>query len=380
MQIRAFRTNSVKGFRQCWEQRESESFIPNAAVIFSSVSLNIREISEFLEPRGVKVFGSSSCGEFLYDSGEKVISEDGLVCAMLMLEPGSFDTKMFNGEGQSSFQLGKTAGNWASGIFANPHVLVVSSGLMTDGEQLVKGIQESTGSEVKIYGGLAGDDARFRETLVFSETEILPNACLVMVLDSNKYEIEGLATSGWVSIGADKTITRAEGNIVYTIDNQPALDVYKQYLNVNDNDLPEIGVEYPLLIRKNETDVVIRAVLNVDREKKALIFAGTVPEGAVVTFSSSPGFEIIDSTRKKVQEFYDHNNRADLLVLFSCMARHNALGPTISEEIEAAWSRWQKPLIGFFTYGEIGGSYNSACEFHNQTFTLVSIKNRQDVP
>ena len=56
------------------------------------------------------------------------------------------------------------------------------------------------------------------------------------------------------------------------------------------------------------------------------------------------------------------------------MARHNALGPTISEEIEDAWQKWNVPLVGFFTYGEIGSSYNAVCNFHNETFTLVSVK------
>jgi hypothetical protein len=56
------------------------------------------------------------------------------------------------------------------------------------------------------------------------------------------------------------------------------------------------------------------------------------------------------------------------------MARHMALGPSISEEIIEAWQNWQKPLIGFFTYGEIGSNYHAACDFHNETFTMVSIK------
>ncbi len=242
--------------------------------------------------------------------------------------------------------------------------------------RLLRGIQDVAGQDITMFGGLSGDDAHFKETIVFSEASAESNGAVLLVLDKSVYDVNGIATSGWVSIGADKIITSSEGNIVYTIDHEPALDVYKQYLDVRDEDLPQIGIEYPLLIRKKDPDFVLRAVLNVDREKKALIFAGTVPEGAVVTFSSSPGFEIIEHTKKKVNEFYEFSSRSDLLILFSCMARHSALGPAISEEIDEAWTKWNKPLIGFFTYGEIGNNYKNSCDFYNQTFTLVSIKQK----
>ena len=376
MQVKTFRTSSVKGFRHAWDQNNADGFQPDAAIIFASVELDISEIIAFVGQTGVKVFGCSSCGEFLYDANGKEISDGGLVCSMLKLKQGSFDLKLFSGKEKSSYKLGTTAGQWAASAFKDPAILVVASGLNIDGEQMVRGIQEMTGQDITMYGGLAGDDAHFRETVVFSENSAEANGALLLVFDKSVYDLNGIATSGWVSIGADKIITRAEGNIVYTIDHEPALDVYKQYLNVNDEDLPEIGVEYPLLVRKNESDFILRAVLNVDREKKALIFAGTVPVGAVVTFSSSPGFEILEYTRKKVNEFYDSSPETDLLVLFSCMARHNALGPTIADEIEEAWIKWQKPLIGFFTYGEIGNNYKSSCDFYNQTYTLVSIKQK----
>ena len=378
MQNKTIHTDSVKGFMQAWAEQTNDGFNPNAAVIFSSVDLDLRKIISFLQTHEVSVFGCSSCGEFLFDDHDQVISEGGLVCLMMDLIPGTFDIKLFNGYGQTSFDLGSNIGKWALEIYDKPAILILGSGLDTDGEQLVKGIQHIAGAEITMFGGLAGDDARFKRTYVFSEQELEHNGAIVMLFDTKKYDIHGIATSGWVSIGADKIITHSEGNVVYSIDGQPALDVYKDYLNVSDADLPEIGVEYPLLIKKTGTPDVLRAVINVDIGKKLLIFAGTVPTGAVVTFSSSPGFEIIEDTRKKVNEFYELNRETDLLVLFSCMARHNALGPTISEEIYAAWQNWTKPLIGFFTYGEIGNNLNTMCNFHNETFTMVAIKEKSD--
>jgi hypothetical protein len=376
---KTFHTDTIHGFRQLWADHVQDGFHPNTAIIFSSVELDLKEIVGFLGQQQVSVFGCSSCGEFLYNQQDHVITEGGLVCLMMDMKPGSFAIKLFPGSGQTSFELGNHIGKWAGDVFEKPAILILASGLDTDGEQLVRGIQKVAGNEITMFGGLAGDDARFQETFVFSENNLENNGAIAMAFNTKIYDIQGIATSGWVSIGADKVITHAEGNVVYTIDGEPALDVYKNYLSVSDADLPEIGVEYPLLIKRAGAQDVLRAVVNVDPVKKSLMFAGTVPNGAIVTFSSSPGFEIIEYTRNKVMEFHEKNRETDVLILFSCMARHNALGPSISEEIDEAWQNWTRPLIGFFTYGEIGNNYHAACDFFNETFTMVSLKQKPDV-
>jgi hypothetical protein len=260
MILKTFSTDTVKGFIQTWNDHTSDGFHPNAAVIFASVAVDLHEMVSFLQTIDIKVFGCSSCGEFLFDDQKQSITEGGLVCVMLNLIPGSFDIKLINGRGQSSFDLGNKIGQWACEAFEKPAILVLASGLETDGEQLVGGIQHLAGKDITMFGGLAGDDARFKETFVFSETTLENNGAIAMVFNTKQYDIEGMATSGWVSIGADKIITHSEGNVVYTIDGEPALDVYKDYLNVRDTDLPEIGVEFPLLIKKPGSQDVLRAV------------------------------------------------------------------------------------------------------------------------
>lgn len=377
MQVKTIHAESLKSFRQSFENSVQDGFLPTLAMVFASVDMELKAIHSYLGMKGVNVFGCSSCGEFVYNSNEQIISEGAIACLLLDLNPGTFSIKIFDGRGRNSFDLGRSVGEWTHSVFEKPGLFILASGLDTDGEQVVRGIQDSAGEHISMFGGLAGDDARFKETMVFSSEKTETQGAIALVIDLAHYEINGIATSGWVSIGADKLITSSEGNIVYTIDDQPALDVYKEYLNVRDEELPEIGIEYPLMIKKRDNQNVLRAVINVDREKKALIFAGSVPNQSVVSFSSSPGFEIIDFTKKRVNEFHEKNPRADVLILFSCMARHSALGPTISEEMDEAWHLWDSPLVGFFTYGEIGNNYNAACNFYNQTFTLVALREKK---
>jgi hypothetical protein len=101
-----------------------------------------------------------------------------------------------------------------------------------------------------------------------------------------------------------------------------------------------------------------------------------VKNGDRFRFSIAPGFEVIDQTIAEFGDWKDQTLEADGLVLFSCKGRHSALGPLIEDEVKGIYNFWKKPMIGFFTYGEIGPTKNGICEFHNETCSLVVIRER----
>jgi len=55
MQVKTFRTNSVKGFRQRRDENTVGGFELNAAIIFSSFELDLSGIIAFLGFKGVRV-------------------------------------------------------------------------------------------------------------------------------------------------------------------------------------------------------------------------------------------------------------------------------------------------------------------------------------
>jgi hypothetical protein len=67
---------------------------------------------------------------------------------------------------------------------------------------------------------------------------------------------------------------------------------------------------------------------------------------------------------------------ADAMVLFSCKARHIALGPLVGKEIQGLKDVWNVPMVGYFTYGEFGRAQTSRQEFHNITCSWVAIKEK----
>jgi hypothetical protein len=350
---------------------------PTLGILFCSVDFNIAETARVLGEFPFPFFAGSSCGEIFTDGEKSRALENSAVVALLEVPADAFQVRLFEGAGLDSLALGAAIGRWGKSVFKNPAFLVVVSGIKRDGEQVVHGLLGEFPVQVPLFGGLAGDDAKFKETFAFTNRQATNDGAVVCVLDYDRISVEGLATSGWVGLGAPKTVTASEGNVVLAIDGEPALDVYKKYLNIRDEDLPGIGVEYPLQVMRGDGTHVLRAVVGVDYERHALFFAGTVPQGAQVRFSSSPGFETVDHARRDFETFAQTGGPApDLLVFFSCMARHLALGPMVEDEIRAAQRIWNAPGLGFFTYGEIGKNLVGRCDFYNQTCALVLLRER----
>ena len=375
MKTKSFSSTGLKTFENNLNTLIDGDFSPNLAFVFSSVDMGIEHLIECLSNFPIKVAGVSSCGEIFYDGRNEGVLSGSVAVSMVEANPQHFATHLFDGSGKSSLQLGREIGEWGKQQYSNPSFVLTISGLNANGQEVVEGLQQIAGNDAMIFGGLAGDDARFVNTYVFDSKQMCNNGAMVVVFDSDFIKLDGIASSGWVSIGSDKVVTKAKGNQVFTIDNVPALKMYKEHLNIRDEDLPEIGVEYPLLVKKEGREI-LRAVIGINREDQSLVFAGTVPEGATVTFSTSPGIEVMDHTKDDLKSFFNTPSKARLLLLFSCMARHKALGPEIIEEIHEVYKLTGLPVTGFFTYGEIGNNGLMSCEFYNETFTLAVISER----
>jgi hypothetical protein len=357
--------------RQLATLRDGE-FAPTLAIVFASVTHDLAEVGRVFREAGIDVFGASSSGEIVGGGAGDVIRERSIVALLVDLDRSAYGIRLVDQDGRTSHDLGVAAGRWARATFDRGPLVVLAAGLTTDGEQIVRGLQSEMGPDAPIFGGFAGDDWKLTRTFVFTGRKLGSEGILVLAFDGDRVTLDGVASSGWVAVGAEKTVTKAEGNIVHTIDGVPALDVYKDYLGLtNDTDL--IIPEYPLQIQRDGYSV-LRAALMALPETRSLVFAGTVPEGAKVRFSCSPGATITDQALNEIRAFHHRVPDADALLLFSCKARHFALGPLAEDEVGPMQRLWNVPMVGFYTYGEFGKNAAGATDFHNETCVLVALK------
>ena len=161
-------------------------------------------------------------------------------------------------------------------------IFVLSDGLNVNGSELVAGITGVVGERVPVTGGLAGDGAKFRETLVAADCAPASHTVGAIGFYGPTVRIGHGSAGGWDEFGPRRLITRSRGNVLFELDGKPALDLYERYLGEDEaKGLPGTALLFPLRIRNPERPDhdIVRTILAVDRDARSMTFAGDVPEG-----------------------------------------------------------------------------------------------------
>jgi len=311
----------------------------------------------------VKIIGSTTCGELI----------DGTVCDFAtIISFTTFDkTRVvthFQEIHENSYEMAKRLIAKFDTTKKAKVAISFSDGLHTNGETYLNAFNDYN-PELIVAGGLAGDNAIFSETIVFTQEGTLKHGCVVALLYNDDLVAHTKANFGWENIGKTLNITKAKENIVYEIDGLKTVDVYAKYLGVEVADeLPKTGIEFPLIIQRDGLNIP-RAVLG-RGDDGSLTFAGNISVEDRVTFGYGNVEMIIAGGNKTYEEIIE--NPIESIFIYSCMARKALMGQSIALELKAL--NVISPLSGFFTYGEFyTDSKTFKHELLNQTMTILSL-------
>ncbi|TSE10363.1 MULTISPECIES: FIST signal transduction protein [Aquimarina] len=255
------------------------------------------------------------------------------------------------------------------------HIFIVSEGSFINGSALIEGL-ETMHDEIAITGGLCGDDSRFEKTLASYNENPKEGEVVLIAFYGESLEISFAQYGGWTPFGPERIITKSEQNILYELDNQPALDLYKKYLGDKAAELPQSALLYPLSVKsKDKKESIVRTILTINEEANAMILAGDVPEGSVVQLMMANIDHIVDGALRAAEiGMENRKNKPELALLVSCIGRKLVMDQRVEEEIEEVMEHIgsQSTIAGFYSYGELAPfSGNVNCELHNQTMTLT---------
>lgn len=261
-------------------------------------------------------------------------------------------------------------------------IFVLSDGLNVNGSALTQGIRSQFDKGIVITGGLAGDGKDFKKTAVLKNCLPASQCVCAIGFYGNDLSINYGSQGGWDIFGPERVITRAKGNVLYEIDGQPALALYKKYLGDKAKALPASGLLFPLAISEKplSKDQVVRTILGINEADQSMTFAGDIPEGWYGQLMRANNDRLVEGAMKAGQLAKDaqDNPTNTLAIAISCVGRRLVLGERSDEEIEATHEilGHNMPLIGFYSYGEISPSSLGSCDLHNQTMTLTTLSER----
>lgn len=322
-----------------------------------------------------RVVGCTTAGEI---AGERV-GDDTLVATAITFEHTTVSIAEAQlDERSESRDVGVEVGR-ALACEGLAHVLVFSDGLLVNGSALVEGLVASLPPGVKVTGGLAGDASRFAETLVVLDDFGLRGRVVAVGLVGDRLRVGYGSRGGWDPFGVEWEITRSDDNVLYELDGRSALELYELYLGDHARDLPASALRFPLALRRDEEEAVVRTILAIDREAGSMTFAGDMPLGSRARFMRANVDRLVegaDGAARTAREALGARASA-MALLISCVGRKLVLQQRVEEELEAVREGVgpDTVLAGFYSYGEISPFAPGApCALHNQTMTVTTLQ------
>ncbi len=366
-----------------WQSFSSNGMSDQAQLVLAFGEIDIlRQASRLDEVKqafpNARVLGCSTAGEIM----ESQVSDNSLAVTGVLFENTELqfaETTLENVK--DSFAAGERLAR-ALDPHGLVHVFVLSDGLHVNGSALAQGLHHRLPAHVSITGGLAGDQDRFQDTLVFLDTVSDKSTLAAIGFYGEALQVGYGSRGGWDSFGPDRLVTRAEANTLYELDGQSVLGLYETYLGDQAPGLPATGLLFPLSLTVEGSDQrLVRTVLSVDRCEGSMTFAAEIPEGSYARLMKASSERLVDGAADSARESQTVGPQAPhLAILISCVGRKLVLRQRVDEEVEIVRNTLGKdtPISGFYSYGEICPieATTKHAELHNQTMTVTTLFER----
>lgn len=357
---------------QC--RKELGGLLPQAGIVYSAIDFEYEVILGKINERypNIELIGCTTDGEISSNLG---CVEDSITLILFCSDTIEIKAGLGRDISKDIDAAAKNAVEEAKSKLTKDakFCITLAESISIGGVAVIEGIKQQLGDSFPVFGGLAADQWNMVKTYQFYKEEVLTDSVQVLIFGGNISFSSGIA-SGWEPIGNQKTVTKAEGNVIYELDGEPILDFYNHYVGGNFSRVP---TEYPLAVFPNKSSkFYIRSPHCFNEKDKSVTFFGDVPVGITVQLVSGTMENLSRASEKAIKEavasYKGKNPQAALI--FTCSARKAILGLNVYKEYALLKESMPKEfsVCGFYTYGEIAPLCDGdECRFHNGTIVVL---------
>lgn len=346
--------------------------VADAIIVFASPKYDYSVLLAALREKcgtGV-IVGASSAGEFTSDH-----RAEGLACAMAIRAPEiQFTVSSAVGLSEAPAAVAKQIAAGFRGIsdieFPHRSALVLTDALAGHGDLLIDELTLATSGQYQFFGGGAGDNAEFKRTVVFAETEVLSNGAVALEILSRKPVGIGVS-HGWTPASDGFRVTESHGMCIVSLNGMPAIEAFQDHADRTGQKLdataPIPYFLHNILGISTSSGHRLRVPLAVG-DDGSIFCAAEVPAGSVVhimqTSSQSASDAAARATDTALLALGDHRPKAALF--FDCVATRLRLNDKFDAELEVVKNRLPGiSLAGCNTHGQIARAEGQFQGFHN---------------
>ncbi|MBE7697771.1 FIST signal transduction protein [Tenacibaculum finnmarkense] len=364
-----------------WEYLTAKIVLKNPLVLVFGNRFLLEDKNIYNEIRAIFKQGHLVFGSTAGDISSKTVADQSITITAIEFEKSTYVIKRANVLSSvnktGSFQIGKELIQQ----FAQEglrYVFLVSEGSFINASQLTKGMNAATNNNLLITGALCADAARFEKTVSSYNENPISGEIIAIGLYGESLEVSFAINGGWTPFGPERIVTKSKGNILYELDNKPALNLYKKYLGDKSKELPGAALLYPLKVKStNNKQSIVRTILNINEADNSMILAGDILENSKVQLMMTNVDNIVNAAELAAINASElRTKKPELAILVSCIGRKLVLDQRVEEEVEEVVEviGTQTTVCGLYSYGEIApfnGENN--CQLHNQTMTITLI-------
>ncbi len=354
---------------------------PDVVIVFASAvydySLLLKGLSEECSPKllvgcssageftGVTPSGSSACGVAIRSTDlgfgvglGRCISDDRLAAVKQMVST-------FRGLSDVQYHYRSA--------------LLLTDALAGYTEEFLDHFTVATGGRYQVFGGGAGDDAKFSRTHVFCGGEVLTDAAVALEILSNKPLGIGVS-HGWNPSSPAMLVTESNGMRVLSLNATPAVEVFQEYAESTGQSF-DVANPRPFFLHnivgiETPDGYKLRVPLAVE-EDGGIVCAAEVPAGSTVRIMSTSTMSASDAAEQATKTALlqiGAGGAPALALFFDCAATRLRMGKGFDSEVNRVGEQLKSTqFLGCNTYGQIARLDGQFSGFHNCTAVICII-------
>lgn len=243
------------------------------------------------------VIGISSCKNIL-QKNNNIIFENGIIISVILFEKTSISSFILNLdiEENKNRSIEKIDLSQIKNLVEpnTKSIKILSNSKELKTSLLIDKIGE-TFKNLKVFGAGASGDNNNQYTLLFHKNIIYKNAIILVFMSGNNLSVNLLKKFNWKPIGKRKVITKSIDNKILTIDDYPALDIYKLYFpNIEYN--KSSFFQIPLFTRTYNCSLSSR-IIETDNDMQTITSSRILKEGSSIQLSIGDYNDMMDNVK-----------------------------------------------------------------------------------